>query len=163
MKRETFLWEMRVRRVRRLDFNLTRRPMLNGADVADAMAPLLDSLMQEAFWTLLLDGKGGPVGAIMISLGSLTASLVHPREVFGPAYVRGAASIVLVHNHPSGNPTPSTEDVALTRRLIDVGTTLGIPVIDHVIVGDGKHFSMAAMGMLPGLSGERHGDRTAAD
>ena len=97
---------------------------------------------------LLLDGKHRLIAEKLISQGTLTASPVHPREVFGPAIRSSAAAIVLVHNHPSGDPTPSADDLDITRRLTDVGELVGIRVLDHVIVGDGRYASLADRGLL---------------
>jgi len=83
-----------------------------------------------------------------VSVGSLTSSLVHPREVFRPAIVAGAAAIIVSHNHPSGDPEPSPEDIALTRRLAAAGTLLGIEVLDHIITGGGRSVSLRARGVL---------------
>ena len=82
-------------------------------------------------------------------MGCLTSSLVHPRETFKPAILGGAAAIVLAHNHPSGDPEPSAEDVALTRRLVSAGTLLGIEVLDHVIIGEaGRFVSLKERGVI---------------
>ena len=78
----------------------------------------------------------------------MTASLVHPREVFRPAVVAGAAAILCVHNHPSGDPTPSCEDLRITQRLVETGKIVGIPVLDHVIIGRDSYFSFADEGIL---------------
>ena len=106
---------------------------------------------KEHFWILLLNSQNRLVAAHEVSTGTLSASLVHPREVFGPALrIMGVASIVLVHNHPSGDPTPSTEDLRLTRQLVDAGRLLDIRVHDHVIVGDGTdaYTSLATRGAI---------------
>src|SRR5262249_42730209 len=101
-------------------------------------------LDREAFWVLLLDGKHKVIGINLVALGSLTACLVHSREVFKPAIVGSAAAVVLVHNHPSQQPQPSAEDVALTERLRAAGALRGIGVLDHVIVtGEGRYQSLA--------------------
>lgn len=84
----------------------------------------------------------------MVSRGSLNASIVHPREVFRPAILGSAASVILVHNHPSGDPEPSEEDLSITRRLAQVGELLGIPVLDHVVVGKRGFVSLRARGQL---------------
>jgi DNA repair protein RadC len=98
------------------------------------------------FLVLLLDGRNRLLGELRISEGTLTAALVHPREVFAPAIRLAAAAIVLIHNHPSGDPTPSPEDVALTDRLRRAGELIGIKVLDHVVVGQGRFVSMAEVG-----------------
>jgi DNA repair protein RadC len=106
----------------------------------------LPQLDREAFYVLLLDGKNRVQGELRVSEGSLTAALVHPREVFAPAIRDGAAALVLVHNHPSGDPTPSAEDVALTERLRQVGDLVGVRILDHIVIGRGRWVSMAESG-----------------
>ncbi len=105
---------------------------------------------KEHFWVILLDGKNRYRMHHLVSVGNLQASIVHPREVFGPAVGEGAGAIVLVHNHPSGDPTPSSEDVEVTSRLVRAGEILGIRVLDHVVVGNGteKWTSFQERGML---------------
>lgn len=83
-----------------------------------------------------------------LSMGSLNASIVHPREVFRAAIKRSSASIVCVHNHPSGDPTPSPEDIQLTHRLVEAGTIIGIEVLDHVIIGDQRFISLKEEGFM---------------
>lgn len=101
------------------------------------LRPLLGMEAVEGFWVVCLDARGRVRGWERISMGTLTACLVHPREVFAPAIRRRAASVVVLHNHPSGDPEPSPEDVALTERLEEAGRLLGIPVLDHVVVARG--------------------------
>ena len=105
---------------------------------------------REHFWAVLLNAQLGYLMHTEVSVGTLNASLVHPREVFGPALREGAASLVLIHNHPSGDPTPSQEDIRLTRQLVDAGKLLDLPVHDHVIVGNGTGVwvSFAERGLL---------------
>lgn len=104
---------------------------------------------REHFVILMLDQKNKVIGINTVSVGSLTASVVHPREVYKPAILANAASLILGHNHPSGDPQPSREDRALTQRLVASGKLLGINVLDHIVVGDeGKFFSFADEGML---------------
>lgn len=114
-------------------------PRIRGPeDVHRRMAPQLRDLEQEEFHALLLNSQHAVVREVLVTRGILDASLIHPREVFRPAVEAGAAALILVHNHPSGDPTPSPEDVAVTRQLEAAGRTLGIPVLDHVIIGDGR-------------------------
>lgn len=103
---------------------------------------------KEYFMALLLDGKNRVLREVRISEGSLNQSLVHPREVFSPAVRESAAAIILVHNHPSGDPTPSREDREITRRLKDAGELMGVKVLDHIIIGDGGFISFTNEGML---------------
>ncbi len=116
------------------------------ADVYAAYHPLLRDLRQEVFILVLLDAKHAVIKDLRISEGSLTASLVHPREVFAAAVRESAAAVVCLHNHPSGDPTPSQEDRALTARLQEAGDLLGIPLLDHLIIGDGRYVSFADQG-----------------
>jgi DNA repair protein RadC len=99
-------------------------------------------LEQETFWSLLLDGKQRLRRLVPVSAGTLTASLVHPREVFRCAVREAAAALIVAHNHPSGDPEPSAEDLRVTERLRDAGEVLGIPLQDHVILGDGRFVSL---------------------
>lgn len=109
--------------------------------VADIMAPLLQEEVVEVFAVLLLNGKHRIVGMAEVSRGTVTATLVHPREVFGPALRMSSAAVIVVHNHPSGDPEPSAEDVEVTHRLIEAGRMLGVPLLDHVIVGENGRFT----------------------
>ena len=108
----------------------------------------LRDLKKERFITVLLDGKNRVIREDLVSEGILTASLVHPREVFAPAIRESAGGLVLVHNHPSGDPEPSAEDLEVTRRLCAVGELVGIRVLDHVIIGDGRYVSFLERGMI---------------
>ena len=105
-------------------------------------------LEKEQFHIVMLDGKNRILREERISEGILTASLVHPREVFAPAIREAAAGLVLIHNHPSGDPEPSPEDREVTRRLVAVGELVGIRILDHVIVGDGRYVSFIERGLL---------------
>jgi DNA repair protein RadC len=107
------------------------------ADVFRRMGARLRDLPQEEFHALLLNTRHRVIREVAVTRGILDASLIHPREVFRVAVVEGAAGVILVHNHPSGDPTPSPEDRAVTRQLAEAGRALGIPVLDHVVIGDG--------------------------
>lgn len=121
---------------------LVRGAILRGPlDVQRSIEPHLRGLCRESFHVLLLDGRHRLLSSEEISVGTLTASLVHPREVFRGAIRGAAAAILLVHNHPSGDPRPSAEDHAVTRRLQAAGELLGIRVVDHVIVAEGGYYS----------------------
>ena len=102
----------------------------------------------EEFHVLLLNARHEVLRRCLVSRGSLNASIVHPREVFRPAIVGSAASIVLLHNHPSGDPEPSEEDLAITRRLVQVGELVGIAVLDHVILAKTGYVSLRARGII---------------
>ena len=103
-------------------------------DVIAFVGPKLKREQREHFLVLLLNARHEVMAKETVSVGSLNASIVHPREVFRPALLQAAASIVLVHNHPSGDPEPSEEDLGITKRLVECGELLGIAVLDHVIV-----------------------------
>ena len=103
---------------------------------------------KEYFLALLLDGKNRIIRRVQVSEGSLNQSIVHPREVFNPAVKESAAAMILVHNHPTGDPAPSSEDIAITRRLKEAGEIMGIKVLDHIIVGDGEYMSFVERGLL---------------
>ena len=107
------------------------------------------SLDREEFRVLLLNAKHKVMGVHTVSIGSLTVSILHPREVYKAAILANAAAIIGIHNHPSGNPDPSLEDHALTKRLSEAGTLLGIRLLDHVIIGENTHYSFADQGQLP--------------
>lgn len=97
---------------------------------------------EEHFKIILLDAKCRMLSAEDVSKGSLTASIVHPREVYKVAIQKSAYSVIAMHNHPSGDPTPSQEDIRITSRLKEVGEIVGIPLLDHIIIGDGTYFSL---------------------
>jgi DNA repair protein RadC len=110
--------------------------------------PLMEDLQKEVFRVALLDAQNGLLRDVVISEGTLSASLVHPREVFKPAILESAASIILLHNHPSGDPTPSREDLRLTRQLVDCSELLDLRIHDHVIIGRQRFISLAQRGAL---------------
>jgi DNA repair protein RadC len=116
------------------------------ADVARVLRPHFNRIDREKFVVVLLSAKHRPIAVNTVSIGSLTASIVCAREVFRPAVALPTAALILAHNHPSGDSAPSAEDIALTRRLRQAGELLGIPVLDHVILGDGQHYSFADSG-----------------
>lgn len=108
----------------------------------------LRDLRQEEFHVLLLSTQNAVIRELMVTRGTLDASVVHPREVFAPALAEAAAAVILVHNHPSGDPTPSPADREVTRQLVDAGRVLGIPVRDHVVVGNGRYTSFLDLGLI---------------
>ena len=120
----------------RLSATREARPMLRTPrDVADRLREEMQHFEVEEFHVLLLDTKNRLIRDVKVSKGTLNASLVHPREVFREAIRAGAANVILVHNHPSGDPTPSGDDLRITRELIEAGRVLKIEVLDHIIVG----------------------------
>jgi len=108
----------------------------------------IENLDREHFIVLYLGRKNDLNAIHTVSVGGLSSSLVHPREVFKPAILTSSAAVLLVHNHPTGDPTPSREDCEVTQRLIEAGKILGIEVLDHVVIGVGRHYSMKSSGLI---------------
>ena len=117
-------------------------------DAANLLMEELRHLKEEHFVCLFLDTKNQVIGRQTLSIGSLNASIVHPREVYRAAIRRSSASILCAHNHPSGDPTPSPEDIALTRRLSEAGELLGVELLDHLVIGDNRYTSLKETGCL---------------
>jgi DNA repair protein RadC len=128
-------------------------------DVYERMKLALRDLAQEEFYVVLLNTQCEVMREARVSTGTVDASLVHARDVFRPALVEAAASLVLVHNHPSGEPTPSDEDRALTAQMVRAGEMLGVQVLDHVIVGEGRYVSFVEAGLMPADRYLRSGTR----
>ena len=124
------------------------------ADVFRRLGPALRDRRQEEFWVLYLDTQNRVICERCVTVGLLNSSLVHPREVFAPAIARAAASVVLAHNHPSGDPDPSPEDLEVTWQLVESGRLLGIPVRDHIVIGDGRYISLLERGLVPAVGSE---------
>ena len=119
------------------------------ADLEPHLRSLLEGRLKEQFVVVLLDARNRPLRTERVSEGCLTWSVVHPREVFAPAVRESAGAIIVAHNHPSGDPTPSPQDIEVTARLARVGETLGIPLLDHIVVGRRRCISLRAQGLLP--------------
>jgi DNA repair protein RadC len=117
------------------------------AQVAEIFS-FLHNEVKEHFFTVHLDGKNRILCLDLVSIGSLNQAIVHPREVFKTSLITSAAALLLVHNHPTGDPTPSAEDIAITRRLKEAGEIIGIKVLDHVIVGTEGYLSFVERGLL---------------
>lgn len=117
-------------------------------DAAALVMEELRYLQKEYFIALFLNTKNHVIAKETLSIGSLNAALVHPREVFRSAIRRGCASIICAHNHPSGDPTPSKEDISLTNRLVEAGNIIGIEVLDHLVIGDGIFVSLKEQGYI---------------
>lgn len=120
---------------------LQRAKMSSPTEVVNFFSAELDNIKVEKFIGVFLNTKNEVINWEVISVGSLNASIVHPREVFNRAIRRNAASIIAVHNHPSGHISPSKEDFNITKRLYEVGQLVGIPLIDHIIIGKNKYYS----------------------
>lgn len=123
-------------------------PLRSSEDVYRHFREHLEGEKREIFYVVLLTNKNRKIREVKISEGSLTASLVHPREVFNPVVRESAAGVIFVHNHPSGDPAPSPEDMELTRRLKEVGELMGVRVLDHVVIGHDRYFSFNDRGLL---------------
>ena len=120
----------------------------SSADIAEMFMEKMRYYKKEHFMNLMINAKGQIIEEVEVSIGDLCSSTTHPREVFIDAVRRSAGSVVFIHNHPSGDPTPSEADILTTRRLVEVGELLGIPVLDHIVIGDGCFVSMKAKGMI---------------
>ncbi|MDB2577211.1 DNA repair protein RadC [Planctomycetota bacterium] len=131
-----------------------RRP----EDAFRMLAPELRGLEVESFRVLIFDVRRKVIANEEVSRGTLDAALVHPREVFRPALRLGGAALLLAHNHPSGNPEPSPEDWAVTRRLLRAGRLLGVPVTDHLIIAGGRWVSMRHQGQWPDVAAAQPGE-----
>ncbi|WP_026841129.1 RadC family protein [Citrifermentans bremense] len=139
-----------ARRIKERD----RRPIesltrfTSASQVFEHLNPEFRDRHKEQFMALLLDGKNRIISRAQISEGSLNQSIVHPREVFNVAVRNSAAAMILLHNHPTGDPAPSPEDMEVTRRLCEAGQLLGIRVLDHIIIGENEFYSFAEHGRL---------------
>lgn len=133
---------------RALEVNDTNLPTISNAKDAAAQLTDIRDLKKEHFVVLYLNAKNQLVHKEIISMGTLNANLVHPREVFEPALIHSAAQIIAAHNHPSGDPKPSEDDMETTKRLTEAGEMMGVEVMDHVIVSKNSHFSFKEEGYL---------------
>jgi DNA repair protein RadC len=125
------------------------RPRIRGPrDVWELLSHDLRDEVREHFFAILLDTRNGVLRRHVVSVGDLNSAIVHPREVFSPAIRHGAAALVVAHNHPSGDPTPSPEDVQVTKRLLDAGRLLGIELLDHVVLTESGWVSLKERGMF---------------
>lgn len=134
---------------RTFEANRTERLIVQSpADAARLVMSEMRYLDREHLKAILLNARNFVLDVVTVSVGTLTASLAHPRECFKEAVRQSAAAVIFVHNHPSGDPTPSPEDIALTRQLVEAGRILGIEVLDHLIIGDGVFVSLKERGLL---------------
>lgn len=125
-----------------------RVKLTNPDEVARLFMEKMRYYKKEHFKVLIISAKGDIIEEKEISIGDLSSTVIHPREVFSHAIRRGAASVICVHNHPSGNPTPSEQDMSATKRLIQAAEILGIQVLDHIIIGDGTYISFKREGYM---------------
>ena len=126
----------------------TGQPLQSAEDVYHHFRENLGREKRELFYVVLLNNKNRKMREVKVSEGSLTAALVHPREVYNPVIRDSAAGVIFVHNHPSGDPAPSPEDIDITKRLKEVGDVMGVRVLDHVVIGHDRYFSFNERGML---------------
>jgi len=131
---------LEVRLVRDRTVDRPTRKISTAADAADLVREYLDGADREHFVVILLTTKHNVIGINTVSVGGLAVAYVHPREVFKPAILAGAAAVIIAHNHPSGDPEPSTDDCVLTDTIRSAGRILGIELLDHVIIGDDGRF-----------------------
>jgi DNA repair protein RadC len=136
------------RRLARTTGNVEIVTIRSPQDAADYMMDEMRYLQQEHFICLFLNTKNQITAKELISKGTLNAALVHPREVLRAALRRNSASIICLHNHPSGDPTPSSEDINLTKRLVEAGELVGIELLDHLIIGEQKFVSLKEQGLM---------------
>ncbi|RNB62021.1 DNA repair protein RadC [Brevibacillus gelatini] len=140
---------VRVKMVREASFLYPQRRIRMARDVVELFLKFLDETDREQFFLLCLNTKNEPTALHTVSIGSLDASIVHPREVYKVAILSNAASVIVAHNHPSGDPTASQEDIQVTRKLQEAGELLGITLLDHVIVGtEGAYTSLKERGLM---------------
>ena len=135
--------------IREIEYSYDKRPKISGMDdVIKAVKPMIADQNKEFFIALYLNTKNGIIKQEVVSVGSLSANVVHPREVFRTACVVSASSIIVAHNHPSGDPAPSREDIELTKKLAEAGKIMGIELLDHVILGQDRNYGFQENGLL---------------
>ena len=140
---------VRVKMVREASLLYPQRRIRMARDVVELFLTFLQETDREQFFLLCLNTKNEPTALHTVSIGSLDASIVHPREVFKVAILSNAASVIVAHNHPSGDPSPSQPDLEVTQRLQEAGELLGITVLDHIIVGtEGAYTSLKERGLM---------------
>ena len=148
-KFENLLPRYRIMLVKEAEDTFTSYPKFqNSRDLFQSFREEFAALDREFFFMITLDSKNRTIGYHTISMGSLSSSVVHPREVFKPAILENSAAVIFLHNHPSGDPAPSREDRECTNRLTQAAKILGIRVLDHIIFGETEYFSFADAGIL---------------
>lgn len=139
---------VRIALVRERTIASSLRVIRSPEDAALILREVIGDRDRETFTVLLLDTKNRVVAVHVASIGSLDSAPVHPREIFKAAILANVKAVILGHNHPSGDPEPSQNDIHVTRKLAEAGKLLGVPVLDHIIVGDGVHVSLRARGII---------------
>jgi len=141
--------KVRSLEIREIEYIYDKRPKISGMDdVIKAVKPMIADQNKEFFIALYLNTKNGVLKKEVISIESLSANVVHPREVFRTACMVSASSIIVAHNHPSGDPAPSREDIEITKKLAEAGKMIGIELLDHVILGQDRNYGFKESGML---------------
>lgn len=149
MKKQDLIRENhRLRRLLKLSVQEEKTSFVCAADIANKYMIKMGSMEVEHFYAVLLDNKHKEINTHLISKGTLNQSLVHPREVFHPAVLHRAAAVIILHNHPSGDPSPSKQDIEITNRLKEASDILGIKLLDHLIIGGNKFFSFVEEDLL---------------
>lgn len=126
------------------------RKLSSPSDAVELVRNVLDDTDREQFIVIALNTKNEPMAVNVVSIGSINATIVHPREVFKLGVISNSASLIIAHNHPSGNIEPSLEDISITMRLIEAGKILGIPILDHLIVTDNSYMSFKERNLIDG-------------
>ena len=137
-----------IKMIKESSFLYKNRRISSPKDVVELLRNFLEGADREQFITCCMDTKNQPTSINIVSVGTINSSLVHPREVFKTAIISNASSVILSHNHPSGDVTPSKEDVDITKRIKECGRILGIELLDHVIIGDDKYSSLKEKGII---------------
>lgn len=137
-----------IKMVKESSFLYENRRVNSSVDAIELFKRFLNESDREQFLVCCMDIKNQPTSINVVSIGTLNSSLVHPREVFKVAILANSASIIVAHNHPSGDPIPSKEDINITIRLKEAGKIIGIDILDHVIIGENKHISFKEKGIL---------------
>jgi DNA repair protein RadC len=130
------------------DTSIQKPVFKNSREVYEYYRPKFYGLKKEKFLSALLDSKNRVFREVIVSEGTLTSSLVHPREVFRYAIKEAAAAVMFIHNHPSGDPNPSKDDILITKRLVETGKVIGINVLDHIVISDGQYLSLMEKGLM---------------
>ena len=138
----------RVALVREGSCTAEQKTIRTPEDVFAIMGPEYENAVVETAQMLALDTKNKVIGVFTVSTGSLNASIIHPRDIFQRAILSNAASVILVHNHPSGDPSPSPEDIELTRKLMEAGRVMDVAILDHVVIGEGRFESLKERGVM---------------
>ena len=139
---------VQVKMVKEHSVLYSARRIQSASDVDALVRQFIEDLDREAMVVVALNAKSEPICLQVVSTGSLSASIVHPREVFKVAILSNAYSILLAHNHPSGDTTPSQEDISITKRLKNAADIMGVPMLDHIIIGSGNYYSLKENGDL---------------